>query len=80
MPHRGEEEGEAPLVLRHVGGFLAHLHHQHGILRRVEPVEGGAVAVELIAQHQHELAQPLPFRNDASPAAMLGLSGGYARC
>ena len=57
MTHRREEEGKAAFVLRDVGCFFADLHLQDGVLPRVEAIEGGRLAVELVAKDQDEMAQ-----------------------
>ena len=40
-----------------MGRFLGHLGHPHRVVRGVEAVERGGVQVELVAQHEDQVAQ-----------------------
>jgi hypothetical protein len=57
VAHRRKEQRRAWLAGNDVGGLLRHLGHPHRVLGGVEAVEGGRVQVELVAQHDHQLAQ-----------------------
>jgi len=56
MAHRREEECDAQLVAPDVRRLVRCLAHPDGIAARIEAVERGAVAVQLVAQHQDEVA------------------------
>src|ERR1700761_3517550 len=57
MAHGGKEIGQTALVLGNVGRLMPDLHHQHGVTRRIEPIERGRCAIELIAQDQNQMTQ-----------------------
>ena len=57
VPHRGEEHRDAGLTHPHDRGLLGDLGHPHDIGRGVEPVEGCGVQIELVAQHDDQVAQ-----------------------
>ena len=56
MPHGGEEHHDARLAARHLRRLMHDLGHPHGIACGIEVLEHGAVDVELIAQHHHQVA------------------------
>ena len=56
VTHGGEEIGDAQAVLGDGAGFLAQLRLQDGVLGGVEAVERGGRAVELVAEHDDEVA------------------------
>ena len=57
VAHGGKEHHRARLARPDVRGFLGHLGHPDGIARGVEPVERRGVQVELVAQHDDQVAQ-----------------------
>ena len=58
VAHRSEEKRDALLAGPDVGRLLLHLGHPHRVARGVEAIEGRRVQVELVAQHEHQGAQP----------------------
>ena len=59
VAHRGQEDRDARLGGPDVGRLLGDLGHPDGIARWIEAFEGGGVAVELIAENDDEVAQPV---------------------
>jgi hypothetical protein len=57
MAHAREEDRDARLMGPHVGGFLRDLSHPHDVLRRIEVREGRGILIQLITQHEHEVAR-----------------------
>ena len=55
VAHRRDEQRNARLVAPHPARLAGRFDHQHAVVRRVEPLEGGAVQAELVSEHQHEL-------------------------
>jgi hypothetical protein len=58
VPHAGQEHGDARLVRPHVGALVSDLRHPDDVAGRIETVEQRAVAIELIAQHEVQAANP----------------------
>ena len=50
-------ETQTLLVLPYVSRFLAYLHLQDRVARRVEAVEGRGPGIELIAEHEDQMAR-----------------------
>ena len=44
-------------MLKDVGHFFHHLHLENDIDLRIETIESGRIAVELVAQHQHQMSR-----------------------
>ena len=57
VAHGTQEDGGALFGRWNVGGLLNHLGHPHRVAAGVEVVQGGSVQVELVAQHDHQMAQ-----------------------
>jgi hypothetical protein len=73
VPHGREEDGDPGLVRPDVGRFLGHLGHPDGVAVAVKPVEGGALWVELVAEHKYETAV-----HGRSAKGLCGLIAGVA--
>ena len=56
VAHGREEECGPLAVAGDVGGFLGGFHHQDSVALGVEIAQGGGVVVELIAEHDRQLA------------------------
>jgi hypothetical protein len=56
VPHGGKEDGDALFRRPDVCGFFGHLGHPHHILRGVEALQCAAVVVQLVAQHDDQVA------------------------
>ena len=56
VAHRGEEQHQALRVLRDARGLLVDLAHQHGVAPRIEAVEARGVRIELVTEHDDEIA------------------------
>ena len=69
MAHGGKEQCEPQSMLRNVAGFFRDLHLQDDILRLVEPVERRRMTVELITQHDDEMADLVRYRHGVAPPA-----------
>ena len=57
VAHRGQEHHRARLARPDMRRFLGHLGHPHRVVCGVEAVERGSVQVELVAQHEDQVAQ-----------------------
>ena len=57
VAHGAQEDGGALFGRGNVGGLLHHLGHPHRVAAGVKVVQGGGVEVELVAQHDHQMAQ-----------------------
>ena len=66
VPHRREEQRDALFARPNVGRFFGHLGHPHRVSRGVEIIECGGVDVELVAEHDDEIARR---RHDPGPRA-----------
>ncbi len=56
MAHGGEEHHEALPVLRDVGGLFHRLGQQDHVSRRIKTVEHRGFRVQLVSQHQDQIA------------------------
>ncbi|MEY4712325.1 MAG: hypothetical protein RIS88_1775 [Pseudomonadota bacterium] len=56
VPHATEKQRDARLGGGHMRGLLGDLRHPHPVLRRIEAVKGAGLQVQLVAQHDHEMA------------------------
>ena len=57
VAHRGEENCGADLAAADLVGFVGDFGHPDGILGGIKAVEGRGVGVELVAEHEDEVAQ-----------------------
>jgi hypothetical protein len=57
VAHRREEHRDARFARPHVGRFLGHLGHPHGVAVGIETIEGRGVQIELVAEYQNQVAQ-----------------------
>ena len=54
VPHCSQEHRDTRFASPHVCRLLDHLGHPDRVDSRIEPIEGGGLEVELVAQHQHQ--------------------------
>ena len=64
MAHGRQEERRACLVAPDMGRFARRLDHQHPVAGRIETFESGRRVIELVAEHQHQVAD---FRHAGRP-------------
>src|SRR6202000_18287 len=76
MTHAGEEVSQPQGVLPNVVRLVPHLHHHDGVTIAIETVECRRLAVELVAQHDDQMAKrhALPFSASPISSSTLGSS------
>ena len=81
MAHRGEKERRARLARPHVLGLLRHLRHPDRVARRIGAVERRRIRVQLVAEHQHQIAHRAAHasRSVAPPRKVLKAAKASAR-
>ncbi len=57
VPHRREEQGRTRFARPDVGRFIGHLGHPDGIAPHIETIERGGTEVQLVPQHDDQVAQ-----------------------
>ena len=78
VAHGGQENGGALLAAPDVCGFLGDLSHPHRIEERIEPVESARLEVELVAEHDHQIADGL-HGTSVRPSRTRGRAGKHRR-
>ena len=56
VPHGREKERGAHLARGNVRGLCTHLGHPECVLAAIETIEGGGIAIELVAEDDDEMA------------------------